>query len=77
MARDDFFDGVKLALLWRGPIGMFKAVNDYDLQVEDLRNGSKEEVPGTRLKFYRDSALARNAIMSHVLSSETEMPVEL
>ena len=34
-----------------------------------------EAVHGTRLKFYRDSSLNTTTIMSHVLSSETGMPV--
>jgi len=74
-AREEFFAGEKLALRWRGPRRIIKALSDYVYQVEDLRNGMVEDIHGTRLKFYRDSALDTTAIMSHVLSSETGMPV--
>jgi len=75
LAREDFFKGEKLALRWRGPRRIIKALNDYVYQVEDLRNGQTEEAHGSRLKFYRDAELDTKVIMSHVLSSETGMPV--
>jgi transposase InsO family protein len=75
VARDDFSAGEKLALRWRGPRRIVKAINDYVYQVEDLRNGVLEEVHATRLKFYRDASLDSVAILPHVLSSETGMPV--
>jgi len=34
-----------------------------------------KDVLGTRLKFYHDHSLGTDVIMSHVLSSETGMPV--
>ena len=49
--------------------------NDYVYQVEDLPNGVLEDIHANRLKFYRDSELDTRVIMSHVLSSETVMPV--
>ena len=75
VAREDFFAGEKLAVRWRGPRRIIKALNDYVFQVEDLRNGGLEDVHGTRLKFYRDGSLNQEVILSHVLSSETGMPV--
>lgn len=43
--------------------------------IEDLRTGEKQEIHSTRLKFFRDSSINEEAVMSHVLSSETGMPV--
>ena len=75
VAREDFFAGEKLTVRWRGPRRIIKALNDYVFQVEDLRNGRLEDVHGRRLKFYRDGSLNQKVILSHVLSSETGMPV--
>lgn len=75
VARDDFFEGEKLCLRWRGPRRIIKAHNDYVFDVEDLRNGKIDPIHGSRLKYYRDSSLDEMVIMSHVLSSETGMPV--
>lgn len=75
VAREEFFEGEKLCLRWRGPRRVLTALNDYIFRVEDLRNGNCEDIHGTRLKFYADADLDKEAIMSHVLSSETGMPV--
>lgn len=75
VARNDFHAGEKLALRWRGPRRIVKALSDYVFQVEDLRNGMVEDCHGSRLKFYSDRSLNSAAILSHVLSSETGMPV--
>ena len=75
VAREDLFAGEKLALRRRGPDRVIKALSDYVFQVEDLRNGSTEDVHGSRLKFYRDGLLNQEVILSHVLSSETGIPV--
>ena len=64
-----------MALRWRGPRRVIKARSDYVFKVEDLRNGSTEDVHSSRLKFYRDGWLNHKVIFSHVLSSETGMPV--
>lgn len=76
VARDDFTAGEKLSLRWRGPRRVIKALSDYVYQVEDLRNGLLENVHGSRLKFYHDASLDTKAIMSHVVASETGMPVQ-
>lgn len=75
VARDDFHKGEKLCLRWRGPRRVIKCLHDYAFQVEDLRNGQLETIHGTRLKFYSDQSLDTTAILSHVLASETGMPV--
>ena len=49
VAREDFFAGEKLALRWRGPRRIIKALSDYVYQVEDLRNGTVEYIHGSRL----------------------------
>lgn len=51
VARDEFLQGGKLWLSWRGPRRVIKALNDYSFQVEDFRNGNLEVVHGTSLKF--------------------------
>ena len=75
LARSDFFSGEKLALRWRGPRRMVKAVSNYTYTVEDLRNGMRDNVHISRLKFYRDPDRNREAILCHVLVSETGMIV--
>lgn len=75
VASEEFFAGEKLALRWRGPRRIVKAQNDYVFQVEDLLNGTVEDVHACRLKYYRDGSLDTTAILSHVLSSETGIPV--
>ena len=75
VARSDFTAGETLALRCRGPHRVLKALNDYTFQVEDLRHRAVEDIHGSRLKFYSDAALDKTAIMSHVLSSKTGMPV--
>lgn len=44
--------------------------------VEDLRNGELSEIHATRLKFYADDALNSDAILPHVVSSETGMKIQ-
>lgn len=76
MARSDFRSGEKLSLQWRGPKRVVKAINDYVYQVEDLRDGTLEEAHISRLNFYHDPSLDTEAIMSHVITSETGMVVQ-
>lgn len=54
---------------------MIKANNDLISQVEDLSNGNIVSEHAARLKFYSDSSPNSEAVMSHVFSSETGMPV--
>ena len=75
VARNNFHHGEKLCLRWRGPRRIIKAMNDWIYQIEDLRNGNIETAHASRLKFYSDSSLDSTAIMSHVVQSETGMPV--
>jgi len=76
LARDEFTAGEKLCLRWRGPRRITRAVSDYVYQIEDLRNGALEEAHASRLRFYSDDSLNKDAIMPHVISSETGMPVQ-
>ena len=75
VAQDSYKAGEKLALRGRGPRRVIKARSEFVCQVEDLRNGALEDIHATRLKFYRDSSLNTEAIMTHVLSSESGMAV--
>ena len=75
VARKDFFQGEKLCLRWTEPRRVTKALNHYVFQVEDLRNGSLSDIHGSRLKYYCDRSLDKDAILSHATQSEHGMPV--
>lgn len=51
VTRDEFFKGEKLALHWRGPRRVLKAVSNYFYTVEDLRIGSCSDIHARRLRF--------------------------
>lgn len=51
-------------------------MKDCAFQVEDLRNGQVEGIHRSRLKFYQDPSLDRQAIMLRVLSFVTGMPAQ-
>lgn len=51
-AREEVYQDEKLCLRWRGPGGVFKALAEYSLKIEDLRTVHFDDVHGTRLKFY-------------------------
>lgn len=53
-----------------------KALRDFFLTVQDLRNGTKDIIHADRHCLYCDSALNREEILPHVMSSERGMPVE-
>ena len=57
IAREDFFEGEKLALRWRGPRRVVKAKNDFVYTVENMRKGTTDDIHACRLRFYCDSAL--------------------
>lgn len=52
------------------------ALLNYVFEIEDLRNETCESVHGTRLKFYRDSSLDTEAVISHVSISQTGMEAQ-
>lgn len=54
----------------------FKALKMSLLQVEDLRNGALKHKHGSILKYYRDSHLYQEEIMSYVIAPETGMAVQ-
>lgn len=64
-----------MVLRRRGPRSIVKAVSNCIYKVQDLCNGMHEDMNVSRLKFYRDSDLESDAIMSLVLTSETGMVV--
>lgn len=51
VAREDHSAGEKLALRWHGPCHIVKALKDYIFQFKDLRNGIRQCIHGSRLKF--------------------------
>lgn len=71
VASNDFASGGKLLLRWRGSRSIIMAINDYVYQKEDLPNGELEDVYTTRLKIYHDKSLIAEAILPHVVTSET------
>ncbi|KAE8907534.1 hypothetical protein PF010_g9073 [Phytophthora fragariae] len=49
--------GLKLALVWRGPKKLVRALNDYTFQVQDIVAASKVSArDASRLQLYRDAA---------------------
>lgn len=76
VTRENLTAGVKHSFRWRGPRRVVTAVRDYFYQIKDLGNGRLEDVHASRLKFYHDSCPDREAIMAHVLTSETGMEVQ-
>ncbi|KAE8975244.1 hypothetical protein PR003_g23175 [Phytophthora rubi] len=49
--------GRKLALVWRGPKKLVRALNDYTFQVQDIVAASKVSIrDASRLQLYRDAA---------------------
>lgn len=75
VARSEFKAGEKLALRFRGHRRVVKAINNHGYQVEDLRNGERNDIHTSALKFYRDDAINEISVMAHILSSETGMVV--
>lgn len=56
---EGFHEREKFGLRWLGPRWMVKAVNDYVVAVEDLRNDDYDDVHSTSLKFYSDASLEK------------------
>ena len=75
VAKDDSYKGEKLALHWRGPRRILKAISEWIYCVEDLRNSTTENIHASRLRLYSDSKLNNERIMPHILYSETGMPI--
>ena len=74
VARKEFSSNEKLCSKWRGPRQIVKALSNYIYLVE-LRNWTTNGVHIVRLKFYHESSVKQEAIMSHVMSSEIGMVV--
>lgn len=75
VTRDVLDEGEKFFLGKRGRRRVRKALNGYCFQVENLCNDILSGEHSPRLKFYHDPSLDTTTILSHVLSSETGMPV--
>lgn len=70
-----FTKAKKGSVRWRGPRRVTKYLHDYAFQVEDDRNGERQAIHKTRLRFYADHSLDTTAILYYVLASEAGMPV--
>lgn len=75
VTRQDRHEGQKHRLWWRGPRHVTKCVSDYVFQVDGCQNGARETVRYICLKLYAYKSRNTAAILSHVLSAETGMPV--
>lgn len=75
VAREDFTAGKNLSLHWCGPQRILEALLDHVFQVKYFCNERIQDVHRSRLKHFSDSSLNEKAIMSHVLSPITAMPV--
>lgn len=76
LARTKLHGNEKLCIRWRGPLRVIKPLSDYIFLAEDVRNDSREEAYICRLEYYHDADPDTEAILSHVLHSETGMPVQ-
>lgn len=76
VAHNDFSAGGKLSLRWRGPRLIVKGLSDYIYQMENLHYFLTKAIHGSRIKFYHEFSLDKEANMSHVVSSEAGMPVQ-
>lgn len=75
VAHEHFHKNEKLCIPWRGPRCVAKCLNGYVFQVEDVCIGALETIHVTRLSFNCDISQDDDTIPSHVLASETVMPV--
>ena len=75
VAREDFGASKKLCLRWRGPRQITAIVFPFVYTVRDLRNDHLDDIHICRLRYYQDSSLNCEAILSHVLYSETGMEI--
>lgn len=73
--RSQRFTREKLAKRSRWARRIVKAVSDYNYSVHEFCSDAVEDYHIKRLKFYPDSNLNTEAIMSHVLLSETGVAV--
>ncbi len=75
-ARGELLQGEKLALRWTRARRVIKALSDFVFTLEDLRNGSTDEIHACVLRFYCDEALGTDAILPLVVFSESGMRVD-
>lgn len=76
VTEEEFTEGEKPSLHWRGRRHIFRVINDNMYHIEDLRNELVREVRVFRLIAYHDTLLTQEAIMPHVLMSKTRMVAE-
>jgi RNase H-like domain found in reverse transcriptase/Integrase zinc binding domain/Integrase core domain len=71
VAKREFASGEKLTVRWRGPRRILQPLSDLVFLVEDLRDGTCEEVHATRLKFYHDASLdVTDELLSQLVHNE-------
>lgn len=75
VTRQDFDKGEKLCWRWKRPKRFVRPRSNFVFLVEDLCNGSTEEIHDIRLQSNHDRLLDQRAVLLHVLPSETGMPI--
>lgn len=75
VARNELYTGEQLSLRCRDPLQIVKSLSEYVSQVQYLFNGKVMDMHGTLLRFYHDVFRDERSILSHVLKSETVIPV--
>ena len=66
----------KPALRWRGPYRVVRCLSEYIFVIEHLLTGSKEQVHGRRLKFFRNASFGvTEELKAHLEYQEGEMLV--
>lgn len=73
VTREAFHKGEDVCLCWGVPRRIFKQMSNYVYLLEYICKGAIEEMHISRLKFYHDRSLDKEAVMSCVLSSKTGM----
>lgn len=76
VARDEFTACERLSLCCCDRRLVIKPFYDYVYQVENLPHGLVKNVHISRLKFYHNPSLDKEAIMSHVILSKIGLPVQ-
>lgn len=77
VALEDFFEGEKLFLRFRGPHRFINAPNDNFYRLGDVRNGFQDDFHWIRLILYFYKSLVKELIIYHVLVSEMRTTVSL
>lgn len=75
VASKEFWGRKNLSLFSHSPRLFFRAGNDYVYSVEDLWNGSADDMRLSRFKFYSNGSSDRELVESHLLQARNIMVI--